>query len=98
MPDDFTPTYKFDENIIISLKTANSDEQTRSIFQQVARELGKEGTHYSMHRESFVRFFNDLDGNQQKDFLGAVASHQGNGKNLYDIAEAFNLKIMIKKP
>ena len=98
MPLVSTPTHKFDENIIISLKTADSDEQTCAVFQMVAKEFEKEGSHYSIHRESFVRFFNGLNGGQQKEFPGMISSHQGNGKNLYDIAEEFNLKMMNKKP
>lgn len=87
---------KFDENIEIELKMP-ADGQTVDAFNRIVSELKSEGEHYSLNRESFIKFFNDLTESQQKEMLAIVSAEAG-GKNVYDIAQEYNLGIIRRRP
>ncbi len=93
MPEE-TAKHKFEENIPIELKNA-SDERELSIFQKMVGELKNEGDHYSLNRESFIKFFNDLSEPQQKELLILIS--MDSGKSVYDVAQEYNARLLSSK-
>lgn len=93
MPDESAHKHKFEESFPLELKNA-TDAQELTSFQKVIGELKSEGEHYSLNRESFIKFFNDLTASQQKELLVLVSSPERAGKNVYDIAQEYNSKRM----
>lgn len=87
--------HKFDENIQIELKNSGDLQELLS-FRKLVGELKGEGEHYSLNRESFIKFFNDLSAHQQKELLALVSS-EASGKNVYDIAQEYNAKLLQSK-
>lgn len=89
--------YKFDENLNLELKS-NGDETSLPAFQRVAKELGSEGDQYSINRESFIKFFNELTSSQQKEFLACISLPGNGGKSIHDLAQEYNAKLMQSRP
>ncbi|VVB98159.1 Uncharacterised protein [uncultured archaeon] len=97
MPEEAAHKHKFEESIPLELKNA-TDEKELTTFQMVIGELKSEGEHYSLNRESFIKFFNDLTASQQKELLAQFSSPERAGKNLYDVAQEYNARLMQAKP
>jgi hypothetical protein len=91
-----TITQKIDGNIDIILKSCQSEDEAIA-FRRLAGELSREGTEYSIARESVTKFFNSLEPQKQGEFLTMVAPQLGNGKNVYDIAQQYMLKLLQNK-
>lgn len=93
LPQETQLIYKF-ENLQIVLKNPNSGSEYASIFQKIGNVLSKEGPQYSINRESFIKFFNELSEAQQKEFLSMVSSSINQAKTIYDIAQEYKIKLM----
>lgn len=84
---------KFVENITLELKNPEiHDQLTIQTFQKISSILKKEGDQYSINRESFIKFFNNLLPEKQKEFLYFVNEKSNENKSIYDIAQEFNTK------
>ncbi len=88
MQDTNVHRHSFDERIPIELKDS-SDNNSISAFKVIVDSLKGEGDHYSINRESFIRFFNELSDSEQKEFLSMIGP---NGKSIYDLAQEFRSK------
>lgn len=97
LPGETAHKYKFDENLNLELKSSG-DETSLSAFQRVAQELGSEGDQYSINRESFIKFFNELTPSQQKEFLACISLPENQGKSIHDLAQEYNARLMRAKP
>lgn len=96
LPNENAIKHKFEENIHIELKNGQ-DSEMLSAFQKVTHILDSEGSYYSLNRESFIKFFNELTNVQQKEFLSLISSPENSAKNIYDLAQEYNARIMQKK-
>lgn len=85
--------HKFVENLQIVLKDANLDPNSVLAFQKMANELIKEGPEYSISRESFLKFFNELSAAQQKEFLALLFAANGS-RSIYVSAQEYKLKLL----
>lgn len=98
LPDELVHKHKYEKDALMELKGANGSEGTLAAFQKVEKELTKEGSYYSINRESFIRFFNELSEGQQKELLTMVSSAENEGKNIYDVAQEYNARLLQAKP
>lgn len=90
--------HKFDENINLELKNGADDAPSLNAFQAVVSQLRREGESYSLNRESFVRFFNDLTASQQKEFLASLSRPGSEGKSVHDLAQEYNKVRLQSRP
>lgn len=85
--------YKF-ENLQIVLKNPNGGHEFALAFQKMGHILSKEGSEYSINRESLIKFFNELTVDQQREFLTLFSAPANQGKTVYDVAQEYKLKLM----
>lgn len=85
--------YKF-ENLQIVLKNPNGGSEMVMSFQKIGHALSKEGSEYSINRESFIKFFNELSEAQQREFLSFVSSPANQAKTIYDVAQEYKIRLM----
>ncbi len=98
MPDETAHRHKFEE-IHLELKNGSINDESAGAFQKIIGVLKQEGEHYSLNRESFIKFFNDLSASQQKELLAHISSSESEGKNIYDIAQEYNARLLqLKQP